>query len=287
MLYLFFVLIAAICWGLSGGIGAILMANGWDAYVVSFYRGVIGFLFVLTWLVLYPQKHGLGSRRLWLWSLLAGLGVAGNFTFYFISIAQGSVAVAVTLMYCAPIFVYIVSFFLKLEKHTLSKWIALFLIMFGVILLTGVYDVSAVALTPLALIAGLLSGLSYAVFIFGFKYAAYHGSAQSILVIAFSTLVIILGWISNTEQVIKVLNSSSFSLFAVLGVLGAGLSFILYITGLRYITPVSASLVAMVEPVTATLFSVAVLSETLTISQYMGMTIILLTVTIINAFAKN
>ena len=30
-----FVALAARCWGLSGGIGGILMANGWDAFVVK------------------------------------------------------------------------------------------------------------------------------------------------------------------------------------------------------------------------------------------------------------
>jgi len=100
-----FVVLAALCWGVSGGIGGILMGDGWDAFVVSFYRGAIGLAFVLAWLVLRPRGSGLASRRLWLWSALAGLGVAGNFAFYFVSIAQGSVAVAATLMYCAPVFV--------------------------------------------------------------------------------------------------------------------------------------------------------------------------------------
>ena len=110
-----FVALAALCWGLSGGIGGILIAEGWDAFVVSFYRGAIGLLFVLAWLALRPQGSGLGSRRLWFWSAIAGLGVAGNFALYFVSIAQGSVVVAAMLMYCAPVFVYLVSFALKLE----------------------------------------------------------------------------------------------------------------------------------------------------------------------------
>ncbi|HYW77199.1 MAG TPA: DMT family transporter, partial [Gammaproteobacteria bacterium] len=93
------VALAALCWGLSGGIGGILMAGGWDPLVVSFYRGAIGLLFVLAWLALRPRNSGLGSRRLWFWSVIAGLGVAGNFAFYFVSIAKGSVAVAATLMY--------------------------------------------------------------------------------------------------------------------------------------------------------------------------------------------
>lgn len=121
--------LAALCWGLSGGIGGILTGQGWDPVVVSFYRGAIGFLFVLAWLALRPRGSGLTNPRLWFWSAVAGLGVAGNFTFYFISIAKGSVAVAATLMYCAPVFVYLVSFTLKLEKPTLSKWAAIVMVL--------------------------------------------------------------------------------------------------------------------------------------------------------------
>lgn len=45
------------------------MSNGWDAFVVSFYRGVIGLLFVLGWLALRPSGSGLANYKLWLWSM--------------------------------------------------------------------------------------------------------------------------------------------------------------------------------------------------------------------------
>ena len=274
-----FVLLAALCWGLSGGIGGILTAEGWDPIVVSFYRGAIGLLFVLVWLAFRHRDSGLASRRLWFWSVIAGLGVSGNFTFYFISIAEGSVAVAATLMYCAPIFVYLVSFTLGLEKPTLSKWAAIAMVMLGIVLLTGIYDVGAGAVTPVAVGAGLLSGLSYAVFIFGFKYAAPHGSPQAILVIAFAVLAAILIGLGDAHQTVAVLEASSWPLFLVLGVLGAGLSFILYIIGVRNTTPAAASIVAMVEPVTASLFGVFILDESLGVIQLIGLSLILLTVT--------
>lgn len=281
-----FVILAALCWGLSGGIGGILMADGWDPYVVSFYRGAIGFLFVLGWLALVPRGSGLSSRRLWFWSGVAGLGVAGNFAFYFVSIAEGSVAVAATLMYCAPVFVYLVSFVLKLERPTLLKWAAIAMVMAGIVLLTRVYETSAGGVTLIGAGAGLLAGLSYAIFIFGFKYAAPHGSPQAILVIAFAVLGIILIWPGDTEQTLTALESPSWRLFAVLGVLGAGLSFILYVVGLSHTAPAVASIVAMVEPVTASLFGVVVLQESLAAVQILGMGLILLTVTALSVNSK-
>lgn len=281
-----FVATAALCWGLSGGIGAVLMAEDWNAYVVAFYRAAIGLLFVLAWLLLRPRDNGLNSPRLWFWSVIAGLGVAGNFFFYFTSIAQGSVAVAATLMYCAPVFVYLVSFALRLETATPLKWAAIVLVMLGIVLLTGIYDIDASAVTPLGVGAGLLAGLCYALFIFSFKYAAPHGSPQAILLIAFAVPVAILAWPGDSGEIIAVLHAPAWPLFILLGVLGAGLSFILYIVGLNYTAPAVASIVAMVEPVTASLFGVLVLNESLLGIQFFGMGLILLTVTALSVYSS-
>ncbi|MFX4228474.1 MAG: DMT family transporter [Porticoccaceae bacterium] len=280
------VVIAAFCWGLSGGIGAILMAEGWGAFVVAFYRGAIGFLFVLAWLLLRPHNSGLANRRLWFWSVVAGLGIAGNFAFYFLSIAEGSVAVAATLMYCAPVFVYLISFALRLETATPLKWAAIAMVMLGILLLTRIYQVGAGDVSALAAIAGLLSGLSYAAFIFGFKYAAPYGSPQAILVIAFALVAAILIWLGKPDQTLAVLGTPDWPLFAVLGILGAGLSFILYIVGLSHTAPAVASIVAMVEPVTASLFGVVILNENLIAPQIFGMALILVTVTTLSTYSS-
>ncbi|MFP4168827.1 MAG: DMT family transporter [Desulfonatronovibrionaceae bacterium] len=280
------VALAALFWGLSGGIGGILMAGGWDAFVVSFYRGAIGLLFVLVWLALRPHGSGLTNGRLWFWSAIAGVGVAGNFAFYFVSISQGSVAVAATLMYCAPVFVYLVSFALRLESATALKWAAIAVVMIGIVLLTQIYDIEASGVTAIGVGAGLLSGLSYAIFIFGFKYAAPHGSPQAILVVAFAVLAAVLILPGDSGQAVAALSTPDWPLFVGLGVLGAGLSFVLYIIGLNHTAPAVASIVATVEPVTAALFGVVVLNENLVGLQILGMGLILVTVTGLSVYSS-
>ncbi|WP_290536593.1 DMT family transporter [Alcanivorax sp.] len=279
------VIVAALCWGLSGGLGGILMAEGWGAFLVSFYRGAIGLLFVLIWLALQPVGHGLTSGRLWGWSLIAGLGVAGNFAFYFFSISRGSVAVAATLMYCAPVFVYLVSFALRLERPSVLKLAAIAVVMLGIVLLTRVYDMGADGVTAIGVGAGLLAGVCYALFIFGFKYAAPHGSPQAILSIAFTVLVAMLVWPADAGQIVAAINSADLPLFAGIGVLGAGLSFVFYVIGLREVAPAIASIVAMVEPVTASLFGVVILNESLAGSQVIGMALILVAVTALSLYS--
>ena len=182
-------------------------------------------------------------------------------------------------MYCAPVFVYLVSFALKLESPTPLKLVAIAVVMVGVVLLTQIYDIGAGSVTPIGVGAGLLAGLSYAVFIFGFKYAAPHGSPQAILAIAFAVLVTLLIWPGDADQTVAVLSTPDWPLFAALGVFGAGLSFVLYIVGLNGIAPALASIVAMIEPVIASLFGVVVLNESLVGPQIFGMGLILVTVT--------
>ncbi|MFI8751573.1 DMT family transporter [Vreelandella lionensis] len=278
--------LAALFWGISGGIAGILLDSGWDAAVVSFYRGFVGLVFALGWLVLQRGSRGLASRSLWFWSVVAGLGVAGNFTFYFLSIEHGSVAVAATLMYCAPVFVYLASFALKLERPTAVKWLAIALVMVGVVLLTKLYAIGAGDLSLMGVATGLLAGLSYALFIFGFKYAAPHGSPSAVLSIAFTVLAVVLIVPADLSQTISVVSAPELPLFVALGILGAGLSFLLYVVGIKHAAPALASMVAMVEPVTATLFGVAVLGENLEMIQMVGMGIILLTVTALSVTSR-
>lgn len=256
-----------------------LTAEGWHPFLLAFYRGSIGLIFVLVWLLLRPTGSGLANRRLWFWAGIAGLGVAGNFTFYFISIAEGSVAVAATLMYCAPVYVFLVSFALKLEVSTPFKWAAVLVVILGVVLLTRIYDVGAAAITPVGVAAGLLSGMCYAIFIFGFKFATPHGSPQAILVIAFTVLITILIWPSDLNQAVAALKTPNWPFFLALGVFGAGLSFILYVVGIEGTRPTTASIVAMIEPITASLFAVAIMNESLAGLQLVGMGMILLTAT--------
>ncbi len=281
-----FVMLAAFCWGISGGIGGVLITAGWSPFVVSFYRGSVGFFFVLLWLILRPKGSGLKNPRVWVWSAIAGLGVAGNFSFYFVSISHGSVAIAATLMYCAPVFVYLLSFVLKFERPTMPKWIAIAVVLAGIVLLTQIYNAEAASVTVIGIGAGLLSGLCYVLFIFGFKYAAPHGSPQAILTIAFAVLAAVLIWPGQLDEYFTVVTSPDLSYFIGLGLLGAGISFILYIIGIHFTLPAVASIVAMVEPVTASLFSVLVLGETLAVMQILGMVLILLAVTALSVYSN-
>ncbi|ACB83944.1 DMT family transporter [Natranaerobius thermophilus] len=277
-----FIMLAAICWGLSGGIGDILMNKGWDPIVISFYRGAVGLVCFFAWFLLRSGQNWISSTHFHIWSVLAGVGVAGNFTFYFLSIELSSVAVAVTLMYTAPVFVLLISILLRLEPSTWFKWGSIFVVLMGIILLTGAYNIGSISssFSFLGTAAGIAAGLSYTLFIFGFKNASSVGKPQASLTTAFFSFCLILFMIMDKGQAVQVLTSRDIGWFILLGIMGAGISFILYVIGIRRTTPTNASMVAMVEPVTASLFGVFLIGDSLTFMQLLGMALILVTTTL-------
>ena len=280
------VIAAAFQWGLAGGLGSLLISWDWAPEVISFWRALIGLGCMAIWLaaISFQGRRLSLNYQLVLWSLVAGLGVAGNFTFYFISISEGSVAVAATLMYSAPVFVYLVSFMRRVERPTRVNITAIALVMGGIVLLTGIYRAEAGAVTMLGIATGLLSGLCYALFIFGFKYAGNYGPAPGVLVIAFATASLVLLPIIDIGQAMAVPVSDDIVWFILLGSIGAGLSFYCYIAGLRHTLPTTASIVAMVEPVTAAIFGLLVLGDALSAAQVAGMVLILGAVTGLSIF---
>ena len=65
----------------------------------------------------------------------------------------------------------------------------------------------------------------------------------------------------------------------VLGVLGGGVSFLLYIVGLRNSTAGAAAVLGMAEPLTAAVFGFVVLGQSLAPQQIVGAVLLLATVT--------
>ncbi|MFW6285395.1 MAG: DMT family transporter, partial [Bacillota bacterium] len=262
----FLIVLAAMFWGISGAIANVLLNKGWDPLVIAFYRGVVGLVFFLLWTLISSTQNERHRFRFYLWSLLAGAGVAGNFVFYFLSIEAASISIAATLMYSAPVFVLLTSLLIGLERPGLFKWVSVAMVLIGIVLLTESHDLASISTSVSGTLFGLASGVSYAVFIFGFKKASAMGSTKWVLFVSFLMFSGILILIMDLVQARDVLFSSDLGWFLTLGILGGGLSFILYVIGLRTTLPSTASIIALIEPVTATIIGVLFLNNVLSFS---------------------
>ena len=64
------VILAALQWGITGGLGSQLMSWGWQAEVISFWRAMVGFICMLGWMFLlgYHKRPADSTRGLLGWS---------------------------------------------------------------------------------------------------------------------------------------------------------------------------------------------------------------------------
>lgn len=276
------ILVAATFWGLAGGIGGVLVDRGWDPIVVSFYRGGLTLVFAGLWLLASSDRGGLGSWQLWAWSALAGAGVAGAFSFYFAGMRTGSVAVAATLLYSAPVFVFLAEFFSGRRRLTRGTLFGLALVMMGVALLSGFFADGATGLSAAVIAIGLLSGFCYAVFILGFQQATKHGSTQAVMAAAFTVETLLLLILAGSDTWSRAMEPLDMTLILLLGVLGGGISFLCYIVGLKQSPAGSAALLGMAEPITAAVFGLIVLEQSLTPQQLLGAIIVIVMVSALN-----
>ena len=276
------ILVAAICWGVAGGIGGILVERGWDPIVVSFYRGALTLLLAGLWLLAASERDGLGSWRLWLWSACAGAGVAGAFSLYFTGMRTGSVAVAATLLYSAPVFVFLADFLLGRQRVTAGRICGLAVVTIGVALLSGFFSQTAIRITVPVIAVGLLSGACYAIFIFAFQQAAIHGRTPVVMTAAFTVQTALLFGIAHGGTWSSALDASDAGLIALLGILGGGFSFFCYITGLRRSPAGAAALLGMAEPLMAAAFAFTILDQSLAPDQLLGAMLVIVTVTMLN-----
>jgi drug/metabolite transporter (DMT)-like permease len=166
-----------------------------------------------------------------------------------------------------------------MESATWFKWGCIAGVVSGVILLTGAYKTDAITVSFSGIAAGLASALFYALFIFSLKKASAIGKPQFTLTVAFFSLCLVLSVFTDPKEGAAVLASADVGWFFLLGIVGAGISFILYIAGIRLVSAATASVVAMVEPVIVSLLGVWLLGETLSAIQLLGMAVILSAIT--------
>ncbi len=142
----------------------------------------------------------------------------------------------------------------------------------GSFLVVRGYDLGALRLNLPGILAGLVSGLTYALYsIFG-KKALSKYSRATILTYSFgfgSLFLIVFGGISGQFN-LPTFHYLSWGLVVYLALFPTLLSYFLYISGLKFIEAGRASLVTMVEPVSAALMAFFILGESPSLLQLLG-----------------
>jgi len=280
----FYVLFAGIFWGFMSILVNKLNNIGLKAMDIISLRVLVS-SFAMVILILFSDKKAFYVKIKDLWCFL-GTGVFSltmfNF-FYFSNIIMTSPGVACVLMYTSPFFIILISAFLFKEKIDKNKIIAAIIAFFGCFFVCGAFG-ETISLKGLCF--GLMSGLGYGLYsIFG-RLATDRGYS-SITVSAYTFFFSVLGTapFSDYPKIISCLSEESFlSLFFIIFMIifFTVIPYMLYTQGLKYIQTGRAGVIAAIEVVSASLVGFFVFSESFTLEKIIGITLVILSIAIMN-----
>ncbi len=194
----------------------------------------------------------------------------------FTAINVSTIPIATTLLYTAPAFVTILSFFLFKEPITRSIVVALIGTFIGVCLVAGLFPFHANQWNMKAVLFGLGSGLGYGLYsIFG-KFALRKYTNITVTLYTFMTASIaMVPFFPYHEKFVYVTDPYVLFLIIGLGLFPTAIAFILYTYGLQYVKASTAAIISTIEPIVATCIGIFIFNELFTFPQLIGMLCIL------------
>lgn len=281
---------AGALWGIIGLFSNPLSDMGLDSIQITELRCMVTAI-VLVCIVFIKDKTLLKIKIADVWMFI-GTGIISIVFFnvcYFISIQESSLAVACTLLYTGPCFVMIISCILFHEKFTTKKGISLLMAVIGCAFITGLIGSSSVpGIGSYALLVGLGSGLGYGLYsIFGhIALKKYNWLTVVTYTFSFAALTMLpfcrYGMIGN---IIASDNKALLFIFF-LGILSTLIPFLLYTKGLELMEAGKAAMFTFVEPLFATIISIAVFHEGFSLNHGIGMLLIISAITLLNVKIK-
>lgn len=275
----FYIILAGCLWGSMGLFVRRLGAMGLDSMEIVELRSLlaVALLFTVT-AIRNPRQLKVTKRN------LIPLGCSGVFSIiffnycYFSTIRLLNLSAAAILLYTAPIFVMLLSIPLFHEKLTARKLLALGMAFAGCCLVSGIASASQ-RLSLQGILLGLGSGFGYALYSI-FSRVSLNQGLGSVTITDYTFLFAALAGVFLTDFSQYVAAFSGFGMEFVLlavvyTVVTTVLPYLLYTAGLSQVENGTASILASVEPVVATILGFMAFSETPTFQSFLGIVLVL------------
>ena len=251
------VMIAACLWAMLGLFYRVLSEDyGLAKGVIVTYRAGISAVVLFVMLGIFKPRLLRVRRQDWLYfGLFGSVGVAAFFLCYIQATTTGPLAVAAVLLYTAPIWITLWSALRQGEVLTPRKLIALTLAFAGCALVANIFNPANLAINGLALLFGLLSGLSYAAYSLWSAEGTRRGY-NGWVVIAYSlgigTLVLLV--FQPLHETLRPFTlPGAWPYLLGVSLCASLLASACFTFGLQYVRASNASILATIEPVIAAL----------------------------------
>jgi DME family drug/metabolite transporter len=204
---------------------------------------------------------------------------------YFTSLVYTTVQHAAALLYTAPAFVAVLSWFLLKEHMTPAKIAAIVLSMLGAFLILGLGSNEPLFATRTQIgdWLALSSGLAYSSwYIFGKILCKNREPAVTSFLGLCIGAAMLLPLAIGLEGLRVPQTLTAWELVATVGIVPTAIAYLLYLAGLKLIDATSASVFAIVEPLTSAVLAFYIFQETLAYASFVGFGLIISSIILIS-----
>lgn len=263
--------IALLLFGSNGIVASYILLN---SYEIVYLRTLIGSIFLIFIFALSKQKVQFWKNKSdFLYLIISGVAMGASWMFLYEAYAQIGVSIATLAYYCGPVIVMILSPLIFKEKMTTAKLLGFLAVIIGMLCVNG--QAFTEGKISLGLIFGILSALMYVVMVvFNKKATSITGleNATCQLVISFLTVAI---FMSFKQGLFVDIVDGNLMPILILGVVNTGVGCYFYFSSIGRLPVQSVSILGYLEPLSALIFSTAILGEKLSLVQAIGAVLIL------------
>jgi len=279
---------AATLWAVNGTVSKVILASGISSLRLTQVRmtgGLIGFVLVL--MLIAPERLRVRTREL---PFLALFGIGGLVFvqwFYFLAIHRLAVGIALLIEYVAPLLVALWAHYVFHEPVRRRIWLALALALVGLALIVNVRHGGTIS--SAGVIFALCSAAAYTFYLLLAEHAVGDRDAISLLAWGFGFGALFWcfaapWWSFPFRRVgadVSLLGHFShhhlpvWALMVFLVVVGTVVPFFLLVSALRHLSATRVGIIAMLEPVVATIVAWVWLGESLGAVQLVGAAVVL------------
>jgi drug/metabolite transporter (DMT)-like permease len=259
---------------LFGSNGIVASHIALTSYEIVFTRTLIGSLFLILVFVFSKQKLKIGRHMPHLFFLvISGVAMGASWMFLYEAYAQIGVSLATLAYYCGPIIVMVLSPLLFREKVSSAALLCLLAVAVGMLCVNGqaLFQRSA----SWGLWFGILSAVMYAfMVIYNKKAVSITGLENPMwqLITSFLTVAVFVG-LKQGFSINRL--EGNWVPILILGIVNTGVGCYFYFSSIGDLSVQTVAIFGYIEPLSALLFSAALLGETLSALQIAGAVLIL------------
>ncbi|MBE9568114.1 MAG: DMT family transporter [Proteobacteria bacterium] len=224
---------------------------------INFYRSVFAFFAIVLFVAYKKQSYLLKRRQDYLMAGLLGVLLAAHWVSYFYAMQVSSVAVGVIALYTYPVITVFLEPLFHGEKPHIVDIVSSFAVLFGIYLIVPEFSLDNDM--TIGIIAGVFSAFMMSLRnIMQRRYFSAYPASQALL---YQTLIVALVLLLFVENEVAMVTEGQWWQLLVLGIFFTALPHTLFAHGLIHLKAKTASLIACVQVIYASLFAALLLSE--------------------------